>query len=346
MPAFDSIADRARDAIASEDGEGRRRTAIVTGSVAVGALLTGSIFRRIRHLKLSPPEDLEPALDADLHTLEIMEGRTRFYAREGAGVPIVLLHGIHAAGSSFEMKPLFDHLAASTERPIYALEWFGYGCSDRPPVRYTPSIYLRQLRRFLSEQVHQPADLVALSLSCEYAAELAGSLPYLVRRLALIGPTGLSEPRSRSILQRTAVSMASSVGAFEIFFHRLSRADVLRRFYQRQIFREVPVPEELVAYAWKTTHVQGAHHAPRYFVQGALSTGSAPAVYSALRVPALMVAPASSDGLVQQFDLLEETAAHNAAFLNVARLPGGLLPHWEGPDRLFQVLDAFLDARR
>lgn len=344
MLSPDSIVEKVKEAIASEDGEIGRKTALVTGSVALGALLTGSLFRRIRHLKLSSPSDLDPALDAETRTLELMEGRARFYERSGAGVPVVLLHSINAAASSYEMKPIFDHLAASTERPIYALDWFGFGRSDRPPVRYAPAIYVRQLRRFLSEHVHQPADLVALSLSSEYAAEIARSLPYLVRRLVLVCPTGLAVNRSNSPLQRLAVSLANSVGAFEIFFYRLTRSDVLRRFYERQVFLHSDVPEDLITYAVKATHVKGAHHAPRYFVQGQLSTGSATHVYASVRLPTLMVAPDAPGGLIQQFDLLDHVEKRNAAYLRVARLPGGLLPHWEAPDPFFDVLDSFLDA--
>ncbi len=341
-----SLVDRLKQAIADDGSEIGRRTAVVTGSVALGALVTGSLFRKIRHLKLQRPADLEPALGAETKTLEIMEGRTRFYERDGTGVPLVLLHGINATASSFEMKPIFDHVASGTQRPIYALDWFGFGRSDRPPVRYTPSIYIRQLRRFLSEHVHQPADIVALSLSCEYAADIARSLPYLVNRLVLMSPTALSDERSASPpWQRTAVSVANSLGAFEIFYFRLTREEVLRRFYQRQVFRRPDVPEELIEYATKTTHVLGAHHAPRYFVQGLLSTGgAAPRAYAALRVPTLMVVPESSDGLIQRFDRLGEVVNQNPEYLRAERLPGGLLPQWEVPYHLFDLVDNFLNT--
>lgn len=337
-----SIVEMAKRKIGSPDGDIGRKTALVTGSVALGALVTGTLFRRFRHLKLSSPADLDPALEADTRTLEIMEGRTRFYERAGTGIPLVLLHSINAASSSFEMKPIFDHLAAGTERPIYALDWFGFGRSDRPPVRYTPSIYVRQLRRFLSEHVHLRADVIALSLSCEYAAEIARSLPYLVRRLVLISPTGLSEGRSATALQRVAVSLANSVGAFEIFFYRLTRDDVLRRFYRRQFLQRSDVPEDLIAYASKACHVRGAHHAPRYFVQGRLSTGSARRIYASVRVPTLVVTPETPQGLIQRFDNVGALAERNAAYVSVKHVPGGLLPHWDAPDRFFDVIDPFL----
>lgn len=323
-----------------------RTTAVVTGSVALGALLTGAVLRRVRQHNLRLPSAVPPALDASVRTFELMEGRVRFYHRDGAGVPVVLLHSLNAAASSAEMQPLFDHLAAHTTRPLYAMDWLGFGLSERPPVRYSPSLYIRQLRRFLSEYVHQPADLVALSLGCEYGAAVGHSLPYLVRRLALIAPTALAAPDEASLLRQTAVRVADHLGAFEALYYRLTREEALRGFYERQVFRDpAAVPGALVSYARETTQVRGAHHAPRYFVEGALFTRDvARHAYAHLRVPTRFLLPQDASGLIQNFDRLDDLLARNPSYLSATRLPGGLLPHWESPGAFFPVLDDFLST--
>ena len=52
--------------------------------------------------------------------------------------PLLLLHSINAAASAYEMKPLFEHY--SRERPVYALDFPGYGLSDRSARDYTPRL--------------------------------------------------------------------------------------------------------------------------------------------------------------------------------------------------------------
>lgn len=343
-PARNELIDRPDPVRERRDATGlARRTALVTGSVALGALLTSAVLRRMRHTNLRHPHQVPPALDAGVREMEMMEGRVRFYERPGTGVPLVLLHSINAAGSSFEMKPIFDHYAARTERPLYALDWLGFGLSDRPPVRYAPAVYQRQLRRFLSECVHQPADVVALSLASEYAATVAHTLPYLVRRLVLVAPTALSGQDEALALRRAIVRLADTVGAFELFYHRLTRPAHLRRFYEQQIFRNpADVPDALVRYGHEVTQVFGAHHAPRYFVEGALFMREAARhTYASLRLPALILVPESPAGLVQRFDRLSEILAQNPQHLAAKRLPSGLLPQWDTPGPLFDVLDAF-----
>lgn len=345
MPDSISSLEGAKDLVESNDDTSLKRTALVTGSVALGAFITSSLFRRIKHLELKAPLQLRPAIDADADVMECMEGSVRFYHRDGSGIPLVLLHSINAAASSYEMKPVFDYFAERTNRPIFALDWLGFGRSDRPPVRYSSEIYERHLRRFLSEHVHQPADIVALSLAGEYAAEVAHALPYLVNRVVLISPTGLAEQETTSAWQKSLIAAASRVGAFEIFFYRLTRAEMLRSFYERQVFRSDDVPADLVDYARDTTLVFGAHYAPRYFIQGDLRTGRKAAdVYAHLQVPALLVLPQADEGLVQRFDRIGEIESRGHRTTRIERIAGGLMPQWENADALFRVLDEFLNS--
>ena len=131
--------------------------------------------------------------------------------------------------------------------------------------------------------------------------------------------------------------------AFELFFYRLTRRESLRRFYTRQVFSQgFDVPHGLVNYAFLTTHVRGAHYAPRRFTDGTLFLGEeARHAYLHLRRPALIVTPEQNDGLIQSFEALPDIVAQNEAYLQ-ARTAVGLMPQWESPEALFAILDDFL----
>lgn len=343
MSTFFSLPGSSAD---SNDDSDRTRTAIITGSVAAGAYLTGAALRWLHRRRLPAPADLPLAIEAETRTFEIMEGRTHYYARPGSGTPIVLVHSFNAAASSFEMKPLFEHLAATTERPLYAIDWIGFGRSDRPSVDYRPVLYQRQLRRFLSEVIQEPADVIGLSLGAEYAARVAHATPVLVRGLALINPTGLTADRGPSYAGYLFVKLAGYAGAFELMYYRLTRRASLRDFYKRQVFLDSDaIPDELVDYAYTTTHAQGAHYAPQRFVDGTLfPDSSATSIYTRLNHPTLLLTPVNAAETVQGFEQVTEVLEQNAHDLSRVRLPGGLLPQFESPDALFGALDDFLTA--
>ena len=320
------------------------RLALGLGAALGGAYLGGTLARRWRHRALPPSSSRPPALDWETRVLETPHGRSHCYVRPGSGPPIVLLHSLNAVGSAFEMKPIAEHLAANTDRPLYALDWLGFGRSARPAIDYTPAIYTDQLYRELEALPTRPADLVALSLGTEYAAQTALQAAPWVRRLVLVSPTGLTPSRGPSRLGRLALAMAGPSGLFELFFARLTRRASLRDFYERQVFLDPSdVPEEQVDYAVSTARAKGAHHAPRRFVQGRLYLADgAASIYSRLYRPTLLLTPSAPGPTVQSFDLLPAVLDRNPRALTHRTLPGGLMPHWDAPEPLFELLSPYL----
>jgi pimeloyl-ACP methyl ester carboxylesterase len=289
-------------------------------------------------------------VDARPRTHTLPHGSAGYYARPGtAGPPVVLVHSFNAAATSREMQPLFAHLTATTNRPVYALDWLGFGRSGRAARAYTAEGYRDQLRRFLVEVVGaragRPADVVALSLGGEVAAAVALAQAPLVRRLVLVAPTGLGATRGPSDVGRFFVTSAHRVGLFEALFYAATPRAVLRRFYEEQVFRDPEdVPDALVEYAYRTVHTRGAHHAAFAFVSGRLFTPDvARTVYARLYRPTLLVVPEDASGTVQSFGEAEALVAAHPRDLTLRRLPGGLMPHWDASDACFEVVSHFLD---
>jgi pimeloyl-ACP methyl ester carboxylesterase len=324
---------------------GSWRTAAWTAAAGLGAYAGLAAARSLIRSRLAAPSTLPKALNADTGFVDLPGGGVNYYHRPGTGTPVVFVHSFNAAASSFEFQPLFEHLARRTDRPLYAMDWLGFGRSDRPDVDYVPDLYTSHLFAFLRDVVETPCDLVGLSLGCEYAARITLQGAPMVRRLVLINPTGLSERRGPSTGGKLGIALAAGSGAFELLYYRLTREASLRDFYERQIFLTPDaVPDALVEYAYVTTHAKGAHRAPRRFVDGTLFTGDvAQTVYSRLYRPTLLLTPADPAPTVQRFDRLPEVLDAASRDLTHRPLPGGLLPHWDAPDACFDALDAFLE---
>jgi pimeloyl-ACP methyl ester carboxylesterase len=332
----------------AESGGGSRlarNTALVTGSMALTALALRAVVRRARPDGMIAPADLEPALEAEIGDLEIMEGRTRFYHRPGYGTPIVLLHDVHLTGSSFDWLPLFDHLTTTTSRPIYAVDWIGFGISDRPPVNYHPGLFQRQLRRFLSEKVGHPSDIIAAGPAAEYAAAVLNAFPVLGRRLAFIAPTGLAAGETRSVMRQVTFAAAGATGLFEPAYFRMTAPEALRRYFESDILsRGAKIPDELLEYARRSSKVTGAHHAVRRSVEGALQMGEyALRAYERLTLPALLVLPVGARETVRRFDLAGQTEVRSKGLMRIVTVPGGLMPQWEHLEKLVEALQYLLE---
>ncbi len=271
-------------------------------------------------------------------------GMVNFYSdRSGTGRPLALLHSINAAGSAYEMRPLFHHYQGS--RPVFALELPGFGFSERSNRVYSAQLYRDVIIEFLEREVTAPADVVALSLSSEFAASAALARPELFASLALISPSGLRPRNTGRATQRANDSGVSDIAHKvlsyplwgQAFFDLLATRKSIRWFLQQSFAG--PVDEELVEYAYLTSHQIGAHHAPLYFVSGKLFTRDVAArVYEQLTTPTLAL---YDQDPYTSFNLLPRVLARNTQWRAERIWPTRGLPHFEKLAETTQALDAF-----
>jgi pimeloyl-ACP methyl ester carboxylesterase len=305
-------------------------------AAAYGVYLLGSSRTRRR-----PPTELPNALNLRLDYVPWQGFHYAYYSRRGRGRPIVFLHSINAVASAHEMRPLVQRFARESDRPILALEWLGFGHSDRPEVEYRPELLEDQLEHWLEGTV-QPrggVDVVGLSLGATYAAEVARRRPDLVHSLAAIEPVGLGEDPTElpRIWSRLLFTLP---GVQRAFYDRLTTPEALYRFARDELFTpEFGVPEEYVEYGAETARAEGASRPLDDFLSGRLFPEYARESFRRMRQPLLVLYGTVEDRRMESFTDLGELEGR--ANVDVLPLPTGALPHWERPGDVFERLQEF-----
>ncbi len=312
-----------------------------------------------------PHDPLAPALDATWRMLTPPGvGALRCYEDEAPadtpdGPPLVLLHSINAGASAYEVRPLFARYRG--RRAVLAPDLPGFGGSDRTDRAYTPALYAAAITAVLDDAARGrgPVDVVALSLTSEFAAQVAVDRPDLVRSLVLLSPTGFRaprdgrapDPRDRDSRGRAPGAVGGSARVYRALTVRLwaqalyagiaSRRSV--RFFLRKFFVG-PIDEGLAEYAYRTAHQPGARHAPLTFLSGRLRTvGVREAVYHRVTAPALVLYDADP---FSRFEQLPDTCARHANWRAARIAPTRGLPHWERLDDVARTLEAWWAAAR
>ena len=194
-----------------------------------------------------------------------------FYKVDGEGAPVLLVHGINAAASSYEMQKLFAGLSQS--RRVYAIDLLGFGLSDRPGRAYTATDYVDLIDDFLRDVVQQPAAIVASSLSAAYAVTVAARAPERVASLLLICPTGLQRLADPAGTQQKLIGAILRTpilgsGLFNLLVSRPS----LRYFLAERTYADpAKVTDTMIDAYYCTSHQDGARYAPAAFLAGALN---------------------------------------------------------------------------
>ncbi len=115
------------------------------------------------------------------------------YVRQGAGTPVLLLHGFDS--SLFEFRRLVPQLVGSDQATcqVYAMDLLGFGFCDRPTtVPVNPNAIKQHLLRFCQQVIGQSVVLVGASMGGGVAIDFATSYPEMVKQLVLIDAVGFA----------------------------------------------------------------------------------------------------------------------------------------------------------
>jgi pimeloyl-ACP methyl ester carboxylesterase len=293
--------------------------------------------------------ELPPALAGERLELQGVAGPICLYRSLPVGAtgqtPLLLIHSINASASAFEVAPLYDHYRQT--RATYAIDLPGYGFSsrsDRPyTIRLMTDALLAALAHIRSLHGGAAVDMLAVSLSCEYAARAACEAPDTIRRLALVSPTGFSRGKryygapgsSRGIawLHRVFSNPTWSQG----LYNTLTRPGVIRYFLVRT-WGSKNIDEALWRYDLLTTRQPGAKYAPLYFLSAYLFAADINTLYEQLSCPVWVSMATRGDFT----DYRGRSTVDQQANWQFHLIEGGALPYFEDLAAFTDRLDHFL----
>jgi pimeloyl-ACP methyl ester carboxylesterase len=295
-----------------------------------------------------PP--LPPALPGERVDLQTSAGRVGVY-RSGPATsslpPLLLVHSVNAAASAAEVAPLYSHYAAT--RAVFAIDLPGYGFSDRSDRPYTPRLMTDALHAVVAHMRQTlgvpQVDVLAVSLSCEFAARARQEAPDTIRRLALVSPTGFSGRRRRYGPPGSTLGVPALYRVFtwpfwtEGIFRTLTRPGVIRYFLRRTWGSRV-IDETLWQYAVVTTRQPGARHAPFRFVSAFLFSADVNTLYEALQCPVWVSMATRGDFT----DYQGRSTVQGRPNWQFHAVEGGALPYFEPGSGFTARLDPFWHA--
>lgn len=315
------------------------------GRLARAALLLGAIegFNRWQASLAAPLQ--APLPDVPQYYLWD-EGRI-FYQVAGPSdaPPVLLVHGINAAAFSYEMRK--QCVPPLTERfRVYALDLLGFGLSDRPPLGYTPEVYIHLIGDFIRDVIAEPAHIIASSLSAAFAiaakARDQRSGRRMARRLVCICPTGLdrlNEPPGAA--QQALGTLLRTPILGQAFFNLIaSKPSLWYYLLQRSYYWARYVTPDMITQYYNSAHQLGARWAPAAFLGGDLNLNVA-SEWRQIESPTLIVwGRQASFTPVEDADAFLES--NPAARLHVFE-QCGLLPHDEYADEFNRMVADFLE---
>jgi pimeloyl-ACP methyl ester carboxylesterase len=266
----------------------------------------------------------------------------------GEGPPILLLPAFSTVSSRSEMRGLAESLADRYQ--VYALDWVGFGESERPQVEYSPKIYHALLRTFVRDTFTDPVVVIAAGHSAGYVMEMVQDEPQPWKWVVLTAPTwrgplptAMGEERRKAYgwLQR----MVNTPVLGQLLYWLNSSRGFLKFMYRRHVFADADrITRGLMRLKGQTARQKNARFAAAAFVTGALDpvrdVERVQAYFQQRRVPVLLVI---GEGMPPKSRQVVELVAHFGGGVQVLRMPGSLGLHEEYPKTLAKGIRPFLD---
>ncbi len=115
--------------------------------------------------------------------------RLHYLAAGREGPPLLLLHGTALDSGRLSYGALLPELARHFQ--VFALDWPGYGDSDKPKLEYTMDFYQKVLHGFVDHLGFEKVAIAAFSMGGAVALRFALEHPERLHKLALISSYGL-----------------------------------------------------------------------------------------------------------------------------------------------------------
>lgn len=248
--------------------------------------------------------------------------------------PLLLIHSVNAAASTYEMKPLFDYYARS--RRVIALDLPGFGFSERGDRPYTPALYRDAILDLIEQalgQGNESVDAVGLSLGSEFLAQAALARPEKFRSLTFISPTGMSASNEWKQGSDVVLGMLRTPLWARPLFDLLTSRPSLKYFLR--ISQKTPVSKNTVNYAYAASHQPDAEVAPFHFISAKLFTPAIFQTYCALTQQSLLIYGRDP---FAGYDRVSQLAGQSNWHVVDANHAGALV-HWDDPRLVINEMD-------
>lgn len=267
------------------------------------------------------------------------------YETLGEGMPVLLLPAFSTVSTRGEMVGLAKLLAPQFQ--TVALDWPGFGESDRPPLDYRSTIYHQFLQDFVTNVFNTPVAVLAAGHAAGYVMHLAKRLPEVWSKIVLVAPTWRGPLPTMTGEQQDWFGIIREAVRSPILGDALYALNTAPPFlsymYQSHVFTDSAIlTPSFIEQKWKITQHPGGRFAPVAFVTGALdpvrNQSDFLAWFQPLPAPVMVIigeqAPPKSKA---EMEVLASLPG-----VEVRRLPGSLGMHEEYPAAVAEAILPFL----
>lgn len=160
-----------------------------------------------------------------------------FYKKKGTGSPMLLIHDLHPASSSYEWSKIINSL--SKNHTVYAIDLLGCGKSEKPNINYVNYLYVQLINDFIKNVVGEAVEAVVTGDSFSAVAMACRMNPENFTKITAINPANLIEgckaPTKASDSKRNIMRLPI-LGNF--IYNSIANSKSMEALFKKQYYKD------------------------------------------------------------------------------------------------------------
>lgn len=264
-----------------------------------------------------------------------------YYTKSGSGKPLLLIHDLHPASSSYEWKKMMIKL--EKHHTVYTIDLLGCGRSDKPNITYTNYLYVQLIHNFIKDIIGEKTDVVATGSSSSFTVMACNMEKDLFNKLILINPEKLSDSIQTPNKQKNIIKFLLNLPIIGTFLYNTTVNELkIRRLFNEKYYYK----KQLISTKVEDAYFESAHlkeGAGRYLFASMVSDYTSIDITHALKNIENKIYIIGSREIPHSVEILDEYCDCNHKIETTYISDSKYLPQLERPEKLNETLGVFLN---
>ena len=181
------------------------------------------------------------------------------YTKIGEGKPLLLVHDLEPASSSYEWHEVRKRLAK--DHTVYTIDLLGFGRSEKPNLTYTNYLYVQLVTDFIQNVIGEKTDIIASNESISFVTLACNMNKDLANSIIAINPTSLKELHittdKYASVKKTLLELPV-IGTF-LYNIKVSNTNITKYFREEYYARPQLVSSKLIDAYYEAAHMNFSH---------------------------------------------------------------------------------------
>ena len=267
-------------------------------------------------------------------------GKVR-YIKKGSGSPLLLLHDLSVGSSSYEFNQMIDSLSKNHE--VYALDFLGYGLSDKPNITFTNFLYVQMITDFVKNVIGKKTDVIATGDSCPITVMTCHNNPEVFGKLIFINPQSIYQlnqiPSKQTKLLKFLIE-TPILGTF--VYNMLTTKNAFEKSFREEYFSNpYNIEEKDILSYYEAAHTPDYNS--KYAFASHLGRYTNINILHALKEINHSISIIAGEDKKDNKNIVDNYVYYNSAIETAFIENTKQLPHMENPEKVLEHLEMFLN---